>query len=234
MPVCRTCGVEKSEDLFSIRKRTAKIVTQCKECKNVAINAWNKAHPERRAETSHRNYAKTVGKDPEDCRGRIGSKEWETRKKPNKTPYYHRNKEKVKAQVTARAQNKVAEISAYHKKWRTLNAEKKAENDRQWRLGNPDLVALYSNTRRARKLKSQPQWLTEVQLADMREYYEIAAAQQKLTGGKFHVDHIFPLHGAKFCGLHVPWNLQILTKTENLQKGRSVPQEYAHMLDYVR
>lgn len=52
--------------------------------------------------------------------------------------------------------------------------------------------------------------------------YEEAHALTKSTGIPHEVDHIIPLKSKVVCGLHVSWNMQILTKSENSKKGNKI------------
>lgn len=78
--------------------------------------------------------------------------------------------------------------------------------------------------RRAAKLKALPKWLTKEQLAEIKELYEIARMFRLYTGEDYHVDHIVPLQGENVCGLHVPWNLQVIPAKENLSKSNKLEE----------
>ena len=57
-----------------------------------------------------------------------------------------------------------------------------------------------------------PPWLTSEMIDELREIY-LAATKTD------HVDHIVPLKNPLVCGLHVPWNLQIMDAKTNMQKS---------------
>ena len=47
-----------------------------------------------------------------------------------------------------------------------------------------------------------------------------------LAGGDFVVDHIIPIQNQLVCGLHVPWNLNLITRGENSAKGNSFDPDH--------
>lgn len=111
----------------------------------------------------------------------------------------------------------------YCKKMWDKNPEKYKEMSRKWGKLNKDKKIALNNKRRAKKLNATPKWLTKSQLAEIADFYKQAKELEAIFfNRKFHVDHIIPLQGKNVCGLHVPWNLQILTAQENMKKRNKV------------
>jgi predicted amidophosphoribosyltransferase len=73
--------------------------------------------------------------------------------------------------------------------------------------------------RRTLKDKAMPSWLSQEQRDQINAIYEHARDCELVTGEPYHVDHVVPLKGEFVCGLHVPWNLQVLPADVNLHKS---------------
>ena len=122
--------------------------------------------------------------------------------------------EKQKFNETNLEKNKIRSAN-----WRKNNLIKKKLYDKNWYLKNLDKVNAKTAKRRSTKLNATPSWLTNEHKKEITEMYRSCLDISKQTGIKHHVDHIVPLKGKGVCGLHVPWNLQILTATENISKN---------------
>lgn len=106
-----------------------------------------------------------------------------------------------------------------------LNKESYAHRNAQWRKDNPDLNCAKSAAYRARKLNQCPKWLSDSDVSRLKSIYKLCKNITKKTGILHHVDHIVPLKGEMVCGLHVPWNLQVIPASQNLSKSNSFDED---------
>lgn len=100
-----------------------------------------------------------------------------------------------------------------------------AEREKQYRQENSDKRNALNAKRRALKLKATPKWLTKEEFLEIESFYTEARNLKLITGITYHVDHIVPLLNKDVCGLHVPWNLQVITATENFCKSNKFNTE---------
>jgi hypothetical protein len=87
---------------------------------------------------------------------------------------------------------------------------------------NPDYYNALTSLRKRRHKNATPSWLTRKQKTEIKQLYLIAITMTKTTGERYVVDHIIPLLGKDVCGLHVPWNMRVITQEENLKKSNKL------------
>lgn len=87
--------------------------------------------------------------------------------------------------------------------------ERAYKKSAQWKKDNSLYYNAYLQASKKRTRLATPPWTDKSKLIEIIK---------KCPKG-FHVDHIVPLINKLVSGLNVPWNLQYLTKYENLSKG---------------
>jgi len=121
-----------------------------------------------------------------------------------KRKYYETNKELVMTKALSRD-------NAQRQQYRNT-----------WKKNNPEITKADTNDRRRRHKNACPPWLTAEHKAQIKKLYLNALTVTQITGVQYVVDHIVPLRSDEVCGLHVPWNLRVITQEENLKKSNKI------------
>ena len=129
------------------------------------------------------------------------------------------NKEKRAAQNKEWRKNNPDKCVAQRRNWDAANPDKRAKFSSQWRKENPEVMNAHKGKRRAAVILRYPKWITEDDVWLMKEVYDLANLRTVTFGVSWTVDHIIPLQGKKVSGLHVPTNLQVITRKANSSKS---------------
>jgi hypothetical protein len=107
-------------------------------------------------------------------------------------------------------------IRSYGRAYYAQNADVMREYGSRYKRERPERRAEWQGKRRAALNNACPPW---VDRKDILRVYAEAKRLSCQTGVVYSVDHIVPLKNESVCGLHVPWNLDVIPLRDNIKKG---------------
>jgi len=207
---CLVCNKQKLKERRNKRKsdRHAAGVLRLKEAKQMGLEFYDSGKP-----CKHGNY---------------GKRKTSSKGKCHCPPCYEEQKKicrdaamKKRRALGHKPIRRVTkeESKARYDKWVANNRGRLNEYQRNWREANRERLRPYQSAYNAIRWKRTSIPLSKLHLDAIVRVYEKRDEVIRATGIDHHVDHIVPLLGKNVCGLHVPWNLQILPAKENRQKS---------------
>ena len=139
--------------------------------------------------------------------------------------FYYDNYEKsvnIRKQYSKDNKDKVSKKDAIYYE---NNTDRLKKQTAEYAFNNRDSCNYKCAKYNAIKTKAAPKWLTKEHFEQIKEFYKEAKRLEELDGVKRHVDHIIPLQGKTVSGLHVPWNLRVITAKENMNKSNKLIEE---------
>lgn len=162
-------------------------------------------------------------------RGRVrlySDEERAARKRAANARYRKLNREHVlasgRAYANKRYQAKAEFVKESQRQYLLRNPGKAMALTKQWRLSNKDKLAKLSKRQTEAKRLATPKWLSDSQKILINFFYYKARFLSMAIKERHVVDHIVPLQGELVRGLHVPWNLQVITMRDNSRKSNKV------------
>lgn len=224
MKICKVCSIEKVLDLFEFRKDTGKHRAECSECRleKTRLKRLENLEEARRKGREYRDKNKERAKEI-DKKSRSKNHD---KVKERQRNYYHKNKEIIRKKDAKRYKENASRNCKRQRDLYQKDRENRLAYRRKYVKENRGKITALARLRELTKIQATPKWLTDNHKEEMSKIYENSLDLTKNTGIEHNVDHIIPLRNDIVCGLHVPWNLQILTKEENSKKSNKLLQEY--------
>lgn len=236
---CSKCKQVKELTCFPRYRRKEKWLTRanCKVCQSRMTKEWRKKNKE---------YVKEYEKKYREDNKEVVLKRQQDWREKNRKHISEYNKKKYWSDPEA---HRIAAIESYYenleenrKKAREYaslpeNKERRKRNFERFVQENPEYYKdhyrrnserykEYQARRRQVKYASSS-LLTENQIKQMQDIYWLARDLTIINGEPYEVDHIIPIKGEDICGLHVPWNLQVLPRDLNRAKRNKYNEEDA-------
>jgi hypothetical protein len=202
---CARCRqVKNSCDFSKSKSHSTGYMSSCKSCLSIESKKYYKKNSVR-----IRTYVKKYCiENKEEV---LRKKKIYTKKRQKELQKNKDYREKRKAQAKSWRIRNNEKVKAYNKKYKTENAELCRDISRR-RISSKRTTNLNLDNSIKNEL---------VKLANKVKYLN-----KKEGYRAFHLDHIIPLNHPDVCGLHVPWNLQILTYKENCSKSNKFDGTY--------
>jgi hypothetical protein len=144
--------------------------------------------------------------------------------------YYKRYREKNRLKLVTASSDYYKEnqedLLSKKADYRVKNREDLKLKSRLYYKDNKLVFKDYRTARKTRVKQATPPWLTKLHWQEIESIYSLARDCQITSGQMYHVDHILPLKGKNVCGLHVPWNLQVLPADINQSKRNKEIPDY--------
>ena len=251
MKACTVCNETKDLHEFD-KRRNAKgeqvATPRCKACRREYTNQYNRKKSYKTG-LSREEYLNSIRKpklSPEQ-KQELGKQKWEAWYAENKEVMQEEWRKKAKqerldmlntgsktcgscgeelplSQFTMR-NRKRKDGSTYKTPYSHCKSCRRVENRKHDRTPIGRATRKRNNALRDRRNRqATPKWLTSEQRKQIVDIYEHMRDCRAVTGEDYHVDHIVPLRGENICGLHVPWNLQVLPAYVNMSKSNTLEE----------
>lgn len=219
---CRECMTEYSRSYSKVSQAKVKIAPDTKVCKECECS---KDIIEFRKDHSSADGYRTACIECMCKKQKTYKEQNKDLVRSQKKAEYEKNRDRyIEWRQTYYAENK-EEILRKSRVHYYANQDRILEYNREYSRRNSKKRSRRASERDLRLKREQPPWV-ESYKEEIENIYKTRQELDATLGKKHHVDHIIPLTHSDVCGLHVPWNMQVLTQNENCSKNNQFDGTY--------